>query len=153
MNSQEDTIFALSSGALPAGLAIVRLSGPAAFETLRQLTNEPIPEVRHTALRTIRNRTGQVLDQALVVAFVGPQSFTGEDCVELHLHGSRAVVNAVLAELSGLEGLRSAEAGEFSRRAFENGRLDLVEAEGLSELIAAETEMQRRLAVEQSFGG
>lgn len=147
------TIFALSSGALPAGVAVVRISGPEALPALRLLTRKELPAPRQAALRTIVGQDGYVLDQALVLVFRGPQSFTGEDCVELQLHGSRAVVAAVMKELAAIDGLRAAEAGEFSRRAFENGRIDLVEAEGLSELIAAETEMQRRLAVEQSFGG
>ncbi len=108
---------------------------------------------RRAVLRTIRGRNGLVLDQALILAFMKPASFTGEDCVELHLHGSRAVVAAIYDMLETIPGLRLAEAGEFTRRAFENGKLDLVEAEGLADLVGAETEMQRRLAVEQSFGG
>ncbi|MGW9232219.1 tRNA uridine-5-carboxymethylaminomethyl(34) synthesis GTPase MnmE [Pseudorhizobium sp. NPDC055634] len=153
MSVTKDTIFALSSGALPAGVAVVRISGPEAFPALSRLTSSAQPEPRKAALRRIRSRDGRMIDEALVLTFPAPHSFTGENVVELHLHGSRAVVNAVSAELGDMEGLRAAEAGEFSRRAFENGRLDLVEAEGLSELISAETEMQRRLAVEQSFGG
>jgi tRNA modification GTPase len=93
-----------------------------------------------------------VLDQGLVLGFQAPHSFTGEDCVEFHLHGSRAVLAATLTEFASFAGARLAEAGEFSRRAFDNGKLDLVEIEGLADLIAAETEMQRRLAIEQSFG-
>ncbi len=153
MSKRTDTIFAFSSGALPAGVAVVRISGRKALEALAQLTRKERPQPRLLVLRRLLDRRGDLLDEALVVSFPGPSSFTGEDCVELHLHGSRAVVNSVLSELAALDGFRMAEAGEFSRRAFENGRLDLVEVEGLSELIAAETEMQRRLAVEQSFGG
>ncbi|KGD95635.1 tRNA modification GTPase TrmE [Rhizobium sp. YS-1r] len=152
MNRTEDTIFALSSGTLPAGVAVVRLSGPKAFDAATALAGD-LPIARKAGLRAIRSRNGSVIDQALLVCFPGPASFTGEDCVELHLHGSRAVVSAVYEELSALPSLRFAEAGEFSRRAFENGKLDLVEVEGLADLISAETEMQRRLAVEQSFGG
>jgi tRNA modification GTPase len=148
----DDTIFALSSGALPAGVAIVRVSGPSAFQTLRLLSGE-LPAKRKAGLRTIRTRDGAIIDQAIVLSFPAPNSFTGEDCVEFHLHGSRAVVSAIYDELGRMEGLRLAEPGEFSRRAFENGKMDLVEVEGLSDLIAAETEMQRRLAVEQSLGG
>lgn len=147
-----DTIFALSSGALPAGVAVVRLSGPKAVEVASILAGE-IPLDRKAALRTIRNRNGLIIDRGLVLAFPGPNSFTGEDCVEFHLHGSRAVVAAVYEELGQFAGMRLAEAGEFSRRAFENGKMDLVEVEGLADLISAETEMQRRLAVEQGFGG
>ena len=152
MTGLDDTIFALSSGALPAGVAVVRLSGPRAFDAAIALAGR-MPNGREAALRTIRNRNGSVIDQALLVGFRAPNSFTGEDCVEFHLHGSRAVVSALQDELLVLDGLRLAEPGEFSRRAFENGKLDLVEVEGLADLISAETEMQRRLAVEQSFGG
>ena len=147
-----DTIFALSSGALPAGLAVIRLSGNQAFTAAETLAGRLATD-RKASLRTIRGRNGAIVDQGLVVAFPGPNSFTGEDCVELHVHGSRAVVAALILELEQIDGLRLAEAGEFSRRAFENGKLDLVEIEGLADLISAETEMQRRLAVEQSFGG
>lgn len=149
--ADNDTIFALSSGTLPAGVAVIRLSGPQAFDAAVALAGE-LPADRKAGLRTIWSRNGLVIDQALVLAFAGPNSFTGEDCVEMHLHGSRAVVSAVYQELEAI-GLRLADAGEFSRRAFENGKLDLVEVEGLADLIAAETEMQRRLAVEQGFGG
>ncbi|CDZ52065.1 tRNA uridine-5-carboxymethylaminomethyl(34) synthesis GTPase MnmE [Neorhizobium galegae] len=151
VQADNDTIFALSSGTLPAGVAVIRLSGPQAFDAALALAGE-LSADRKAGLRTIRSRNGLVIDQALVLAFAGPNSFTGEDCVEMHLHGSRAVVSAVYQELEAI-GLRLAEAGEFSRRAFENGKLDLVEVEGLADLIAAETEMQRRLAVEQGFGG
>jgi tRNA modification GTPase len=147
-----DTIFALSSGALPAGLAVIRLSGNQAFTAAETLAGRLATD-RKASLRTIRDRNGAIIDQGLVVGFPGPNSFTGEDCVELHVHGSRAVVSALILELEQIDGLRLAEAGEFSRRAFENGKLDLVEIEGLADLISAETEMQRRLAVEQSFGG
>lgn len=147
-----DTIFALSSGALPAGLAVIRLSGNQAFTAAETLAGRLATD-RKASLRTIRGRNGAIIDQGLVVCFPGPNSFTGEDCVELHVHGSRAVVSALILELEQIDGLRLAEAGEFSRRAFENGKLDLVEIEGLADLISAETEMQRRLAVEQSFGG
>ena len=147
-----DTIFALSSGAPPAGLAVIRLSGNQAFTAAETLAGRLATD-RKASLRTIRGRNGAIIDQGLVVGFPGPNSFTGEDCVELHVHGSRAVVAALILELEQIDGMRLAEAGEFSRRAFENGKLDLVEIEGLADLISAETEMQRRLAVEQSFGG
>lgn len=147
----DDTIFALSSGSLPAGLAVIRLSGSRAISVLEKLAG-PLPPARHASLRTIRRTDGSVIDRGLAITFPAPHSFTGEDCVELHLHGSRAVVSALYAELLS-ENLRLAEAGEFSKRALENGKLDLVEAEGLSDLLRAETEMQRRLALEQSDGG
>ncbi|MDX3928405.1 MAG: tRNA uridine-5-carboxymethylaminomethyl(34) synthesis GTPase MnmE [Shinella sp.] len=148
----DDTIFALSSGGLPSGVAVVRLSGPHAGHALKQLTGS-IPEPRYAALETIRSRNGDILDRGLILFFPGPYSFTGEDCAELHVHGGPAVVRAVLEALSQIPELRSADAGEFSRRAFHNSKLDLVELEGLADLIAAETEMQRRLAAEQAVGG
>jgi tRNA modification GTPase len=144
------TIFALSSGHPPAGVAVIRISGPATREALAVMV-ATLPQPRQAALRTIRRRNGEMLDQGVVLYFPGPQSFTGEDCAELQVHGSRAVVNAVASELVEL-GLRQAEAGEFARRAFEHGRLDLVEVEGLSDLVSAETEMQRKLALETGMG-
>lgn len=147
-----DTIFALSSGGLPSGVAIIRISGVAAGGAVAALCGD-IPAPRHAALRPIRNRNGEELDRGLILFFPGPNSFTGEDCAELQVHGGRATVKAVLEVLRQMEGLRPAEAGEFSRRAFLNGRMDLVEVEGLADLIVAETEMQRRLAAEQATGG
>jgi tRNA modification GTPase len=146
-----ETIFALSSGALPSGVAIVRVSGATASAICQELAGG-LPKPRQAALRSIRSRNGLMLDQALVLWFPAPHSFTGEDCLELHLHGGRALVRVVLEELASFDNCRMAEAGEFSRRAFEHGKLDLVEIEGLSDLLAADTEMQRRLAVEQSSG-
>lgn len=152
LTSHLETIYALSSGALPSGVAVVRISGNKAMATAELLCGF-IPAPRQAALRTIRTRNDIVIDRALVLTFRGPASFTGEDCVEIHLHGGRAVVHALLAELASLDGLRLAEQGEFSRRALEHGKVDLVQIEGLADLIAAETEMQRRLAVEQASGG
>jgi tRNA modification GTPase len=146
-----DTIYALSSGALPSGVAVVRVSGARSADVLDALCGGAILS-RHATLRWIRRRNGEPIDQGLVLLFQAPHSFTGEDCIEFQLHGGRAVVDALLDELSGFEGLRHAEPGEFSRRAFDNGKLDLVEIEGLADLISAETEMQRRLALEQSSG-
>lgn len=146
------TIFALSSGGLPSGVAIIRISGPSCRAALMQLCGR-VPAPRHASLLSIRSRNDDVIDQGLVLFFPNPYSFTGEDCAELQIHGGRATVKAVLAELAMVDGLRSAEAGEFSRRAYLNGRMDLTEVEGLADLIAAETEMQRRLAAEQAAGG
>lgn len=146
------TIYALSSGALPAGVAVVRLSGDRTEAVLLALCGD-VPPPRMAALRSIRSRNGHTIDSGLVLYFRGPASFTGEDCAEFQIHGGRAAVNALLEELSAFDGLRHAEAGEFSRRAFQNGKLDLVEVEGLADLIVAETEMQRRLAIEHSGGG
>ncbi|WP_375290603.1 tRNA uridine-5-carboxymethylaminomethyl(34) synthesis GTPase MnmE [Qipengyuania sp.] len=141
----QDTIFALSSGSPPAAIGVVRISGGEAKATLEELTGA-LPPPRQASLRRIVDGQGQILDRGLVMWFPGPRSATGEDCGELHLHGGRAVVDAVLRRLSALPGLRGAEPGEFTRRAFENGRLDLAEAEGLADLLAAETELQRQAA-------
>ncbi|WP_188348430.1 tRNA uridine-5-carboxymethylaminomethyl(34) synthesis GTPase MnmE [Agrobacterium tumefaciens] len=152
MPASADTIYALSSGALPAGVAIIRISGPGAFEAFVTLTRRDLPAPRKAVLCSIRNRNNEIIDQALMIVFSAPNSFTGENCIEIHSHGSRAVVASIFAELELLEGFRPADAGEFSRRAFENGKMDLLEIEGLADLLQAETEMQRRLAVEQSTG-
>lgn len=146
-----DTIFALSSGATPSGVAVLRLSGPDAFVATQALASS-IERQRGIWVRSIRRRNGELIDKGLLLTFPAPHSFTGEHCVEFQLHGGRAVVAALTEELRGL-GLRPAEAGEFTKRAFENGKLDLVEVEGLGDLISADTEMQRRLAIEQSAGG
>ncbi len=140
-----DTIYALSSGTVPSGVAVIRISGPQAGEALRALT-DPLPEPRRAALRTIWPAGGEIIDQGLVLWFPGPKSETGEDMAELQLHGGRAVVQAAFDALE-LQGLRLAEPGEFARRAFLHGKLDLTAVEGLADLIAAETEMQRRQAV------
>jgi tRNA modification GTPase len=145
-----DTIYALSSGAPPAGVAVVRVSG-AAVPALLQALLGVLPEPRRALPRSIRNRNGELIDRGIVLHFPAPRSFTGEDCCEFQLHGGRAVIDAMLTTLGDF-GLRHAEAGEFSRRAFDNGKFDLVEIEGLADLIAAETEMQRRLAIQQSNG-
>lgn len=148
-----DTIFALSSGRLPSGVAVVRISGPRAQQVVVALAGAiPPPRVaRYGALR--HPRSGDLLDQGLCLFFPGPASATGEDVAELHLHGGRAVVAAVLSTLSGLPGLRPAEPGEFTRRAHASGKLDLSEVEGLADLIGAESEAQRRQAVAQASGG
>lgn len=148
-----DTIVALASGATPSGVAVVRTSGPNALNVLA-LFCALVPVPRQLRVRSLRHPvSGAVLDQGLVVQFPGPESFTGEDCVELHLHGSSAVVRSVLDAMTALDGVRLAEPGEFTRRAFENGRLDLVEVDGLGDLIAAETENQRTQALSRMSGG
>jgi tRNA modification GTPase len=146
-----DTIYALSSGSPPAAVAVVRISGPGAANALDMLAGK-VAEPRVARLATLRSPHGEVLDRALVLRFSGPASATGEDVAELHLHGGRAVVRAVLEALSRMEGLREAEPGEFTRRAFENGRIDLAEAEGLADLLQAETESQRRAALALAGG-
>ncbi|MBO3758268.1 tRNA uridine-5-carboxymethylaminomethyl(34) synthesis GTPase MnmE [Ciceribacter sp. L1K22] len=151
MMSSTDTIFALSSGALPAGVAVVRISGPEAFRLCETLAGS-VPSPRVASVRELRTSTGETIDQGLVLAFKGPKSFTGEDCVEFHVHGSRAVVAALLGELGKRPNCRMAEPGEFSRRALENGKVDLIEIEGLADLLSAETEMQRKQALEHASG-
>ena len=146
-----DTIFALSSGQPPAGVAVLRVSGPGAGAALEALGGAR-PEPRRASLRTLRDAEGALLDRALVLWFPAPDTTTGEDIAEFHLHGGRAVIGAVEAALGALRDLRRAEAGEFTRRAFANGRLDLAEAEGLADLLAAETELQRRAALEMAGG-
>jgi tRNA modification GTPase len=153
MTSPSETIFALSSGPGTAGVAVVRLSGPAARSALKSLTTGTEPKPRHASLRILKDpETEARLDQAVVLLFAVPASFTGEDVVELHLHGGRAVVEGVLFALGRMPDLRLAEPGEFSRRAFENGKLDLTEAEGLNDLIHAQTASQRDQALRQMDG-
>lgn len=145
-----DTIYALSSGAPPAAIAVVRISGPGAGEALTALAGA-LPPPRTARLAALR-RNGELLDRALVLHFPGPNSATGEELAELHLHGGRSVVAVVLAALAAMPGLRAAEPGEFTRRALEHGRIDLAEAEGLADLLAAETESQRRAALALAGG-
>lgn len=149
-----DTIFAVSSGLPPAAIAIVRVSGARAAATASALIRGPLPPLRRAVLRVLYDpRNGTVLDRALVLFFPGPGSATGEDVVEFHVHGGRAVVAAVESALSRLPGLRRADPGEFTRRALLNGVIDLTEAEGLGDLLAAETEAQRRAAMQIAEGG
>src|SRR6266481_883542 len=156
MSNRRDTIFALSSGRPPAAIAVVRVSGPQASDAIMALAGRlPIP--RQAMLARLRDQGHQVtsaeqIDDALVLWFPGPRSETGEDTAEFQLHGGRAVVAAVLVALGRLPGLRPAEPGEFTRRAFENGKLDLTRVEGLADLIGAETEAQRRQAFRQLKG-
>ena len=148
----DETIVALSSGNLPSGVAVVRISGSACEALAKSLIGSlPIP--RQAALKSVYDPYNkEELDRGLVLWFPGPHSFTGEDCIELHLHGGRAVVNAVLGVLCSFKDVRLAEAGEFSRRAFENGKLDLTEIEGIADLVSSETEAQRKQALAQSRG-
>lgn len=147
-----DSIFALSSGAPPAAIAVVRISGPGAGPALAALAGR-IPEARRATLaKLIEPSSGELLDNAIMLFFPGPNSATGEDLAELHLHGGRSVVRAVTGSLARQPGMREAQPGEFTRRAFENGRIDLAEAEGLADLLASETESQRRAALTLSEG-
>ena len=140
-----DTIFALASASGKAGVSVVRISGEDAFQVVSKITGSST-KVRYVGLRKIQDLSGVIIDYGLVVSFKGPQSFTGEDVVELHLHGSNAVVASVLRLLGSFRSLRSAEPGEFTRRALENNKLDLAQVEGLADLIEAETEAQRSQA-------
>src|ERR1700722_9375339 len=152
MKSATDTIFALSSGRPPAAIAVVRVSGPQAGAALQALIGR-IPPPRHAALARLRDgEGGEIIDEALALWFPGPSSETGEDTAELQLHGGRAVIAAVLAALGRIDGCRPALAGEVTRRAFENGRIDLTRVEGLADLIGADTEAQRRQAFRQMRG-
>ncbi|MFY9893781.1 MAG: tRNA uridine-5-carboxymethylaminomethyl(34) synthesis GTPase MnmE [Xanthobacteraceae bacterium] len=152
MTYDRPTVFALSSGRPPAAIAVVRVSGPRAGVALEKLIGR-VPEPRQATLARVRDpATGDAIDEALVLWFPAPRSETGDDTAELQLHGGHAVIAGVLDALGRIEGCRPAEAGEFTRRAFENGRLDLTAVEGLSDLIAAETEAQRRQAFRQLKG-
>lgn len=146
-----NTIFALSTGHPPSGVAVIRISGPGVRFGLETLIGA-VPSPRSARLAVIRNGKGLVLDRGIVLYFPAPNSFTGEDVAELQIHGSRASIAAVLGALSELDGYRAAEPGEYTRRAFENGRMDLTAVEGLSDLIRAETEAQRRQALDQVDG-
>jgi tRNA modification GTPase len=152
LGRRSNTIFALATARGRAGIAIIRLSGTQVSETIKQLAGG-LPTPRRAVLRDLRDSTGLVLDQALVLWFPGPHSFTGEDCGELHIHGGSAVIESLVTVLGQMPGLRPADPGEFSRRAVEAGRMDLTAAEGLADLIAAETEGQRRQALGQMGGG
>ncbi len=146
------TIFAVSSGSGRAGVAVIRISGPAAGAVLTAMA-PPLPPPRYAALRRLRHpKTAEVLDEALVLWMPGPRSETGEDMAELHVHGGAAVIRAVLEAVSRVTTCRLAEPGEFARRAFENGKIDLTAAEGLADLVDAETDAQRRLALRQAGG-
>lgn len=146
------TIFALSSAPGRAGVAVYRISGPEAGPALQQITGRPLPRARIAARRGFHDAEGRLLDSGLALWFPGPESFTGEDVAELHGHGGRAAIAAMLGSLGRIAGLRLAEPGEFTRQAFENGKLDLTAAEGLGDLIDADTEAQRALALRQMGG-
>src|ERR1700737_432989 len=151
MHPREQTIFALSSGRLPSAIAIVRVSGPQAGPALASLTEKmPVPRMATRVLLLDANQAP--IDDAVILWFPGPASATGEDVAEFHVHGGRAVLAALFAALSAIANVRAAEPGEFTRRAFENGKLDLTEAEGLDDLIHADTDRQRRQALRQLKG-
>ena len=151
--SRPDTIFALSTAPGRAGIAVVRISGPDADEALLTLTKDSLPDPRIATLRSLLDKANNVrIDTALCLRFVAPLSFTGENSIELQIHGGNAVIAAVLNELAKIRNFRLAEAGEFTKRALLNGKLDLTQAEGLADLIDAQTEAQRKLALRQMEG-
>lgn len=151
MHPRDQTIFALSSGRPPAAIAIVRVSGPRANVAMQLLAGR-IPSPRTASRALLSDVNQQPIDDAVILWWPGPKSATGEDIAEFHVHGGRAVVAALLDALASIEGLRSADPGEFTRRALENGKLDLTEAEGLDDLIHADTDRQRRQALRQLKG-
>ncbi|MBZ9745823.1 tRNA uridine-5-carboxymethylaminomethyl(34) synthesis GTPase MnmE [Mesorhizobium sp. CO1-1-7] len=146
-----DSIVALSSGRLPAGVAVLRISGPQTRFVIETIVGGMV-KARAAVLRRFRAPDGTVLDNGLVLFFPGPASFTGEDVAEFHVHGGRAVVARMLETIAGFDGVRHAEPGEFTRRAFFNGKVDLVETEALADLVNAETEAQRRFAIQNAGG-
>ncbi len=149
--SAADTIYALASGAAAGAVAVLRLSGPGSGQAVRRLAGR-LPPPRRASLRRLRAPDGEILDHSLVLWFPGPASYTGEDAAELHLHGGRSVIAGVMEALTAA-GLREAEPGEFTRRAFLHGKMDLTAAEGIADLVAAETAAQRRQALHQADGG
>jgi tRNA modification GTPase len=148
----KDTIVALSSAAGKAGVSVIRISGDAAFAALQSLTHCPLPSPRIATLQKLKHSDGAIMDKALILCFPAPHSFTGEDVVELHIHGSRAIQRSCLAHLVALPNTRLADAGEFTRRAFDSGKMDLLEVEALVDVINAETEAQVRQALRQFEG-
>ncbi len=150
---EQDTIVALASGALPSAIAIVRISGTSCRDVVSACLNRPLQSNCLSLRRIISPYTGELMDEAMTVFMPGPNSFTGEDCAEFHLHGSPAIVREVIAMLTRHPGVRLALPGEFSRRAFEAGKLDLMQVEGLSDLILSETETQRKQALNRLKGG
>ena len=151
MHSPDQTIFALATGRAPSAIAVIRLSGPHAKAALERLCGKvPAPRLAHVA--TLRDLDGSAIDESVVLWFPGPRSATGEDAAEFHIHGGRAVIAAIFNALGAVDGLRPAEPGEFTRRAFENGKLDLTEAEGLDDLVHADTDRQRRQALRHLKG-
>ncbi len=147
------TIYALSSGPGISGVAVVRISGPDSSNVLKSLTKHELPSPRVATLRKINNiNTSELIDEGLILWFPGPQSYTGEDMVEIHIHGGKAVVEALLNTLSNVNSCRLADPGEFTKLAFQNGKISLLKAESIADLISAETEIQRLQAVKMMKG-
>ena len=147
------TIYALSSGPGVSGVAVIRISGPETSKVLKKLTNKEIPQPRMATLRKINNiNTSELIDEGIIIWFPGPESYTGEDMAEIHVHGGKAVVLALQNEISKIENCRLAEPGEFTKVAFQNGKINLLKAESIADLISAETEIQRLQAVKMMKG-
>ena len=147
------TIYALSSGPGLSGIAVIRLSGPNSKEAIEKLTKEKAPKPRHASVKKIyKLNKDELIDEGLILWFPSPNSYTGEDMAEFHIHGSKASINALQSELSKINGCRLAEAGEFTKIAFQNGKINLLKAESISDLISAETEMQRQQAIKIMSG-
>ena len=147
------TIYALSSGPGVAGVAIIRISGPEASEVVNRLTKGGLPPPRLATLRKINNiNTSELIDEGIIIWFPGPESYTGEDMAEIHVHGGKSVVLAVQKEISTINNCRLAEPGEFTKLAFQNGKINLLKAESIGDLISAETEIQRLQAIKVMKG-
>ena len=142
------TIYALSTGSGIAGVAIIRVSGPEASNVIKSLTNKEVPKPRIATLRKINYiNTSELIDEGIIIWFPGPESYTGEDMAEIQVHGSKAVILALQNEISKLKNCRLAEPGEFTKLAFQNGKINLLKAESIADLISAETEIQRLQAI------
>ena len=147
------TIYALSSGPGVSGVAVIRISGPETEKVIKKLTNRKIPKPRLATLRKINNiNTSELIDEGIIIWFPGPESYTGEDMAEIHVHGGKAVIMSLQNEISKVENCRLAEAGEFTKLAFQNGKINLLKAESIADLISAETEIQRLQAVKMMKG-
>ena len=147
------TIYALSSGSGVSGIAVVRVSGKEAADVLKQLTGDKLPTPKMATLKKVKNiNTNELIDEAIIIWFPGPDSYTGEDLVEFHVHGSRAVIDQLHTTISTIKNCRLAEPGEFTRLAFHNGKINLLKAESIADLISAETEIQRKQAIKIMTG-
>ncbi len=146
-------IYALSSGPGISGIAVIRISGKDTAEIIKTITQKPVPSARVATLRKINNiNTSELIDEGIILWFPGPQSYTGEDMAEIHIHGGKAVILAVQNEIAKIENCRLAEPGEFTKLAFQNGKINLLKAESIADLISAETEIQRLQAVKMMKG-
>ena len=147
------TIYALSSGPGISGVAVIRISGPETKKIIEKITVDPFPKAREATLKKINKiNTNELIDEGILLWFPAPQSYTGEDMAEFHVHGSRAVIEAILRSISIIENCRLAEPGEFTKIAFQNGKINLLKAESISDLISSETEIQRQQAIKIMSG-